>query len=75
MATMQQRRVEKRLIVGASIQIMTELVDGRVSYVPFLDDDFEILSKEPMYFGFSFRDSNWNKIYDCPLWVVFEDKK
>ncbi len=55
--------------------LMADLENGRVSYVPFLDDDFENLSKEPIYFGFSFRDSSWNKIYDCPLWVVFEDKK
>ena len=55
--------------------LMTELVNGRVSYVPFLDGDIEDLSKEPLYFGFTFRDSNWNEIYDFPLWVVFEDKK
>ena len=55
--------------------LMTDLENGRVSYVPFLDGDIEDLSKEPIYLGFSFRDSSWNKIYDCPLWVVFEDKK
>ena len=55
--------------------LMIELDNGRVSYVPFLDGDIEELSKEPLYFGFTFRDNKWNEICDFPLWVVFEDKK
>lgn len=55
--------------------LMTDLENGRVSYVPFLDGDIEDLSKEPLYFGFTFRDNSWNEIYNFPLWVVFEDKK
>lgn len=54
---------------------MTDLENGRVSYKPILADDFENLSKEPIYFGFTLRDSKWNEIYEFPIWVVFEDKK
>lgn len=55
--------------------LMTDLENGRVSYIPVLSDDFESLSKEPMYFGFSYRDKDWNEIYKFPIWIVFEDKK
>jgi hypothetical protein len=54
---------------------MTELENGRASYVPYLYDDFDTLSKEPIYCGFSFMGVGDQVIYDFPIWVVFEDKK
>ncbi|GLB25825.1 hypothetical protein LXJ15735_20660 [Lacrimispora xylanolytica] len=53
---------------------MVDLQDGRVSYIPFFTEDFNSISNEPIYFGFSYRDNNFNVIKEFPLWVVFQDK-
>lgn len=52
---------------------MADLENGSITYSPFLYEDFDEISKEALYLGFSFRDANFKVIYDFPLWVVFDD--
>lgn len=54
---------------------MAEIENGRIEYVPYLYDDFDNISKEPIYCGFSFRGIGDSIIYDFPIWIMFEDKK
>ncbi len=46
--------------------------DGRVTFTPTLYDDFEVISQNPLYLGFSFRNGDFEEIYEFPLWVIFE---
>ena len=62
----------KQEVVG---DYVTDLENGRTSFVPYLYDDFDELSKEPIYCKISFTGIGDKAIYDFPIWVVFEDKK
>ncbi|MDK2965632.1 MULTISPECIES: hypothetical protein [Lacrimispora] len=53
---------------------MVDLQDGRVSYDPNLYEDFDSISNQPIYFGFSYRDNNFNVIKEFPIWIVFAEK-
>ena len=62
----------KQEVVG---DYVTDLENGRTSYVPYLYEDFDDLSKEPIYCNISFTGIGDKTIYDFPIWVLFEDKK
>lgn len=52
---------------------MGDLKNGRIMYSPTLYADFEEISDQPLYLGFSFRDEDFNIIYEFPVWFVFEE--
>lgn len=52
---------------------MADLEGGRIMYSPTLYEDFDELSEEAIYLGFSFRNQNFEVIYEFPVWVIFED--
>lgn len=52
--------------------LMGDLEDGRLVYSPTLYEDFEEISDQPLYFGFSLRNANFDVIYEFPVWFVFE---
>lgn len=52
---------------------MADLEDGRVKFSPNLMADFDEVSEQPLYLGFSFRNADFEVIYEFPLWVVFEE--
>lgn len=54
---------------------VTDLENGRASFVPYLYDDFNEFSKEPIYCKISFTAIGDQTIYDFPIWVLFENKK
>ena len=62
----------KQEVVG---DYVTDLENGRTSYVPYLYDDFDDLSKEPIYCKISFTGIGDKTIFYFPIWVLFEDKK
>lgn len=41
---------------------------------PNLYEDFDSISNQPIYFGFSYRDNNFNVIKEFPIWIVFAEK-
>jgi hypothetical protein len=51
---------------------MADVEDGRVTYNPYLYEYFDILGKEPLYLGFSFRNQDFEVIYEFPIWFIFE---
>ncbi|PYG88760.1 hypothetical protein LY28_01115 [Ruminiclostridium sufflavum DSM 19573] len=53
--------------------LMLDIEDGHVTFSPSFYEDFDEAAKEPLYFGFSLRDIDFNVIYDFPIWFVFED--
>ena len=62
----------KQEVVG---DYVTDLENGRTSFVPYLYDEFDELSKEPIFCKISFTAIGDQTIYDFPIWVLFEDKK
>ena len=52
---------------------MGELEDGQITFSPTLYENFDDISDRALFFGFAFRNNNFDKIYECPVWFVFEE--
>ncbi len=53
--------------------LMADLENGRLMFSPTMYASLDEIEGQPLYLGFSFRNADFEVIYEFPVWFLFEE--